>query len=170
MWYMRPQGSPVELERRRRRAVALGERGESPAVIARILGVARPSVYRWLKLAAAGPEGLAAHPHPGPLSRLTAEQHRALEHLLLQGAPAHGWETDRWTCKRVAEVIRRTFGIAYHPEHVRKILYRRLSWSSQKPERRARERDEAEIEQWQQEEWPRIKKRRPAAGYPGFLR
>jgi hypothetical protein len=44
---------------------------------------------------------------------------------------------------------------------VRKRLYRRLHWSSQKPERRARERNEAEIARWQREEWPRIKKQQP---------
>jgi transposase len=146
------------------------EQRESPTQIARILGVARPSLYRWWKAAQAGPQGLAAHPHPGPIRRLTEEQLQELERLLLQGAPAHGWKTDRWTCKRVAEVIRRAFGIAYHPEHVGKIVYQGLRWSSQKPERRARQRDEDEIARWRREEFPRIKKCRSAPGHPGVFR
>ncbi|MFQ6092197.1 MAG: winged helix-turn-helix domain-containing protein [bacterium] len=32
-------------------------------------------------------------------------------------------------------------------------------WSPQKPERRARERNEAEIRKWRSQRWPHIKKR-----------
>jgi Winged helix-turn helix len=41
--------------------------------------------------------------------------------------------------------IRRHFGIDYHPEHVRKVLKRRLKWTSQKPQKKAKERDEEVI-------------------------
>jgi transposase len=50
------------------------------------------------------------------------------------------------------------FGVEYHPGHVWKIL-RGMAWSCQKPERRARERDEDAIRRWRQEDWPRIKKK-----------
>jgi transposase len=166
---MRPRGSAAELERRRRRAVTLLEQGESPTLLARILGVSRASLYRWREMRQRRAEGLAAEPAPGRPRRLTEAQERVLERLLLEGAPAHGWATEVWTCTRVAEVIRRAFGVAYHPEHVRKIVYKRLQWSSQKPERRARQRDEEEIARWQREEVPRIKKRRPASGHVGVL-
>ena len=33
-----------------------------------------------------------------------------------------------------------------------------LGWSAQKPEHRARERDEDAIERWRRVEWPRLKK------------
>jgi transposase len=49
-----------------------------------------------------------------------------LEDLLLDGAVAHGWPDALWTAARVTEVIRRRFGISFHPEHIRKILKRRL--------------------------------------------
>ena len=62
----RPIGTPAELERRRRRAVALMNQGESPTDLARILGVRRNSLYRWHRQARQGPDGLAAKPHPGP--------------------------------------------------------------------------------------------------------
>jgi transposase len=61
----------------------------------------------------------------------------------------------------VAEVIRRRFGVHYDPSGVWHIL-RKLGWSSQKPERRARERDEQEIQRWRREHWPRLKKSPPA--------
>jgi transposase len=121
------------------------QRGESPTVIARILGVCRTSLYRWLGMAEDSPEALAARPHPGPTPRLSGEQLRELEGLLLQGARAHGWPNDLWSAHRVAEVIRRRFGITYRVEHVRKLIRRRLNWSSQKPQKRARQRNEEGI-------------------------
>jgi transposase len=102
---------------------------------------------------------LSAKPHPGRKRRLDDAQLQQLETLLLQGAQEHGWPNNLWTAGRVTQVIRRHFGIRLHPEHVRNILKRRLGWTSQKPERRARERNEKEIQRWQQEEFPRIKKR-----------
>jgi transposase len=89
---------------------------------------------------------LAAKPHAGPKPRLSAEQLAELEALLLKGAKAHGWRTELWTAARAAEVIERHFHVRFHPEHLRKLLKRRLKWTSQKPQRRARERDEAAID------------------------
>jgi hypothetical protein len=76
--------------------------------------------------------------------------------LLAKGAKAHGWPNQLWTAARVARVIQRHFGRRYHPEHVRKVLKRRLGWSSQKPRRRARERDDQEVSRWLGDEYPRI--------------
>jgi transposase len=121
------------------------DEGESPTVIARILGVGRTSLYRWRAMARSSPDGLAATPHPGPRPRLSADQVARLEGLLEEGAKAHGWKTRLWTAQRVADLIQRRFAIRFHPEHARKILKRRLKWTSQVPQRRARERDEAAI-------------------------
>ena len=122
------------------------QRGESPTVIARILGVCRTSLYRWLAIAQQAPMALAAKPHPGPKPRLNDEQIRDLEGLLLQGAKAHGWRTELWTAARAAELIERHLRVRFHPEHVRKMLKRRLKWTSQKPQRRAKERDEVALD------------------------
>ena len=93
---------------------------------------------------------------------MNARQRARLLKLLLKGAVAHGYSTDLWTLPRVAEVIAKTFGVHYHPAHVWKIL-RGEGWSCQKPERRARERDEEAIDRWRAERWPHIKKR-PKSG------
>jgi transposase len=152
---MRPKGTAAELERRRRRAVALVEQGESPTVVARILGVRTASVHRWRRLARR-PHGLDARPVPGPTPGLSDYHLRKLERFLLQGAKKHGWPNDLWTADRVARLIRERLGVSYHPEHVRKILKRRLGWTSQKPKRKARERNDKEIERWLGDELPRI--------------
>jgi transposase len=143
---MRPIGTAEELQRRRLRAVELVEQGESPDDVAHFLGCGRSSVYTWVKRARQTPEMLAAKPHLGPAPRLSAEQLKELEDLLLKGAKAHGWRTELWTAARAAELIERHFGIHFHPEHVRKILKRRLRWTSQKPQKKAKERDELAID------------------------
>jgi transposase len=152
---MRPKGAPEELERRRRRAVELVEQGESPTQVARILGVRVSSVHRWRRLARR-PHGLDARPAPGPTPGLSDYHLQKLERLLAQGAKRHGWPNELWTAARVARLIRVRFGLDYHPEHVRKVLKRRLGWTSQKPKRKPRERDDKEVERWLADELPRI--------------
>jgi len=143
-----------ELEHRRLRAVAAVAAGQKPATVAKVLGVDRGSVYRWLRQARA-PGGLAAKPLDRPPA-LSDRQLRQLQDLLAQGASRHGWPNDLWTAARVTEVIRRHFGIAHHPEYVRKALKRRLGWTSQKPQTKAEERDEDGIRRWVEQEFPRI--------------
>jgi transposase len=150
----RPIGSAAELERRRCRAVALLDQGDSPTTIARVLGVHVTSVHRWRRLHRAG--SLAARIHTGPKPGLTDEQLKELEALLLQGAKHHGWPNELWTAARVARLIEQHFGRKYHPEHVRKILHTRLGWTSQKPRRKARERNDKEVARWSGDELPRI--------------
>lgn len=76
---------------------------------------------------------------------------------MAQGAEAHGFRGDAWTCERVALVIRREFGVSYHPAHVSRLL-KKLRLSLQKPERRADQRDEEAIDNWKEKKWPALKK------------
>jgi transposase len=135
--------------------VQLVEQGESPVVVAHILGVRPSSLHRWRRMARQT-QGLTAKPVPGAKRRLTDPQLSELEQLLLKGAPAHGFPNELWTAARVAQVIHRHFGVEYHPEHVRKLLKRRLDWSSHKPQKRARQRNDKEVERWKADEFPRI--------------
>src|SRR3977135_1325387 len=151
----RPIGTAAELERRRRRAVDLVNRGESPSTVARMLGVHETSVHRWRRLART-PAGLDPKPQPGPTPGLSDYHLRKLERFLLQGAHKHGWPNQLWTADRVAQLIHQRFGLRYHPEHVRKILKQRLDWTSQKPQLRAREQNTKEVERWRGDEFPRI--------------
>jgi len=163
---MRPHGSPADLEARRRRAVALLDKGLGVREVARQIGCSPMSVSRWrATVRARGPDALHPKPAPGRPPRITTRQRAKLLKLLLLGATAHGFRTDLWTLPRVTEVICRTFGVRYHPAHVWKIL-RGEGWSCQKPERRARERDEAAIQRWRTERWPHIKKRPPRRPKP----
>jgi len=119
--------------------------GKGVQEVAEAVGVTPTSVYRWKKaLQAGGPETLTAQPHPGRRPRLSPGQKQALEAVLLRGARAAGFPTDLWTWPRVARVIETHFGVQSHPGHVGYLL-RDLGWSAQKPEQRAREREEAAI-------------------------
>lgn len=156
---MRPPGSPQELERRRRRAITFLREGLQPVEVARRLGVDRRSVRRWrASYRGAGERALAARPASGRPTKLDARSRAQLERSLLQGARACGYPTDLWTCPRVAAWIRRRFGVRYHVDHIGRLL-RSLGWSPQKPERRARERDEKAIQRWIKETWPQVKKK-----------
>jgi len=157
---MRPKGSSAVLEQRRRHAIALLRRGMKPAVVARMLHVSLVSVGRWRKAVdEGGARVLAAKPVPGRPLKLTLAQRAQIADLLLQGPSSHGFGTELWTLARVAEVIERNFGVSYHPSQVWRILLS-LGWSCQKPQSRARERDEQVIARWRRVQWPRIKKSR----------
>ena len=142
---MRYIGTAEEIQRRRIRAVELVDQGDSPDDVAHSLGCGRSSVYTRVEQAAESLDKLAARPHFGPKPRLDDGQLKQLEDELKKGAKAHGWETELWTAARVAVLIERLFKIAFHVEHVRKILRGRPRWTSQKPERRARQPDEEAI-------------------------
>ncbi len=143
----------------RRWAVSLLEKGLGVREVARLIGCSPSSVARWKEVVKkSGMEGLAAKPYPGRPCRLSPGQKEKLLELLKKGPQAHGYGSDLWTLRRVAEVIEKHFGVRYHPAHVLKIL-RALKWSCQKPERRAKERDEEAIQRWRKTEWPHIKKR-----------
>lgn len=142
-------------EFRRRRAIELIEEGERQSTIARFLGVSRVSVYNWCKKYRYN-SNLTTARQPGRPRRLSIEQLETLRTLLAQGAVAHGWENDLWTAKRVTEIIRRHFGIKFSIHHVRIILRDYLGWTSQRPAQKLKERDDAEIQRWMEQDFPRI--------------
>lgn len=160
---MRTKGTAAELEARRRLAVDLLGNGMTLEETARMVHASVSSVKRWKRAwRESGEEGLLSKPHPGPSPRLSESDRGKLVQLLAQGGKANGFSSDAWTCCRVAVLIRREFEVDYHPSHVWKIL-RGLNWSVQKPTLRARERDQAAIDRWREEDWPRIKKGIPTA-------
>ena len=94
----------------------------------------------------------------GAPRKLTDKDLKHLEKMILKGAKAQGFANDLWTCARIAELVKREFGVDYHFNHVGKILAR-MGWSPQRPEKRAIGRDERRIKSWVKTEFPRIKKK-----------
>ena len=142
---MRPTGSAAELEVRRRRAVALLAERKSLTEVAQLVAADVSSVKRWKRAwKKGGDTALASKPIPGRPSKLTTADRRRLAKIVRAGPLKAGFPTDWWTCKRVAEVIRREFDVTYHPDHVGRLLHA-LGFTQQKPQRRAAQRNESAI-------------------------
>jgi transposase len=154
----RLKGSADLLEDRRRRALALCDKGLSLNEVGRRIQCAASSVLRWLRARRrGGADALRVRSSPGRPLKLGQTQRRRLVKLLLRGPIAHGYRTNLWTTARIAVLIEREFGVHYHRDHIGRLMHS-LNWSHQKPERRAVERDEPAIERWKQKDWPRVKK------------
>lgn len=156
---MRPYGSQDTLEKRRCRAIDLLKQGLNLSQAAAKVGSSVSSVFRWQQaFHKRGRDALKPRPVPGRPAKMSPAQKQRLSQILLDGALKGGYSTDLWTQKRVAKVIQERFGVDYHSNHMWRLLHG-LGWSVQKPERRARERDEKAIAHWKRYRWPHIKKR-----------
>jgi transposase len=155
----RQQEPPLEWrEGRRLRAWDLKQAGWTQQAIATALGVTAGAVSQWMRRGReGGVDALRRRVAPGPSPKLTDEQRDQLPALLARGAEDFGFRGEVWTAKRVTTLIRREFGVRYHPNHVGKLL-RAAGWSVQKPITRAGQRNEAAIEAWRTERWPALKR------------
>ncbi len=133
-------------EWRRRRAIELHQAGWTGRAIADALGVVPSTVSNWLRhMRAGGLEALRSRRHQtGKRPKLTAEQQQRLLSLLSAGAEAQGELGERWTGQRVAALIKREFGVVYHPEYIPRLL-RSLGWTPQQPGKQATQRNDAQI-------------------------
>lgn len=157
--------TPAQLEVRRREGARLLQAGKlKPSAIARELGVSRQTVSRWQQLVTCvGRAGLKRRPHTGRRPRLTDRQWQRLACILSHGATAAGFDTARWTLRRIAAVVEEELGVRYHFRSLSRVL-RAHGWSPQRPTTRALERNEALIAAWLRHDWPRIKKGLVEAG------
>jgi len=148
-----------EAAKRRVRAGRLLQSGKKPAEVAELVGAPRQTVYRWQGvLNEEGIDALREMSKGGRPSRMSAEQVEKLRKLVLAGPMACGYGTDLWTLKRVRLLIEKEFAIRYTDVHVWRILGQ-LGFSSQKPEKRAIERDEKAVARWKRRTWPGLKKK-----------
>src|SRR5882757_3491656 len=156
---MRSKGTAAELEARRRLAVLRVSEGWTRAEVAAFLGVHLETVGEWVRAhAAGGPKALAAKPHPGRTPFLTADQEKQVLGWLAESPTKHGFRTDLWTAKRVADLIHTRLAVRFHPHYLREWL-RKRNHTPQKPARRARQQNPVEIDRWLKDDWPRIEKK-----------
>jgi transposase len=153
-------------EGRRLRAWELHQQGWKQKDIAAALGVTPGAVSQWVKRGKdGGTPALRRRPAPGSTPRLTADHRAQLRAALAKGALAFGFSGEVWTTKRIAVLIKELFGVSYHPAHVSRIV-RALGQSSQLPQTRATQRDDAAIAAWHTERWPALNKRRTLKAGP----
>jgi transposase len=163
---MRPIGTAAELERRRILAISRLQDGYSVPEVAEFLGVTQRAVFLWqAAFRRDGPSGVESQPPPPRPTKLTARQERTVLTWFLQSPKSFGFNTELWTGRRVAEVIRRKWGIEFNWRYLLTWLKRR-DITPQKPQRRAREADRDAIDRWRSQDWPRLKNGRDASGPP----
>jgi len=156
------------MEKRRKKAGTLFNKGYSAPEVARRFGVARQVAYRWKSAwEQGGKSALASKGPAGRKPKLTGEQTQQVTEALLAGPAAQGYKTDLWTLPRVAALIEDLTGVRYHPGHVWRLMGA-SGFSCQRPERRAVERDEKAIRRWQRVGWPALKKKRASKDEPSF--
>lgn len=152
-----------EATRKRVRAGRLMLAGKTPAEAARAVGVSRQTAYTWkARLSEGGIEALRGMTTGRP-AQLDEQQLQGLRIALLEGAMAHDFGTELWTLKRVRVLIERLYEVRFSEVHVWRVLGA-LGFSSQKPERRAIERDETAVSAWKRKTWPALKKSVPPSG------
>jgi len=156
-----PSQSPADWrEARRLRAWELFQSGWTETKIAAALGVTQGAVSQWIARGRAGAEvALRTQPRPGAPRKLGSHERAQLRELLAQGAEAHGFVGEIWTCPRVVALIASRWGVSYHPSHVGRLL-RELGWSPQHPKVRATQRNAMAVATWVAEEQPALKKSR----------
>lgn len=153
--------TPEQQQERRLTATRLLQSGQlTQGQVAREIGVSRQSVSRWAQqLTSVGGQALCRRPHTGRNPSLSVAQWQTVLTTLRAGAQASGFPTERWTLARIQSVISGRFGVRYNAHYLSERLHA-LGWSVQVPEVTARERNEALVQAWLRDDWPRIKKKR----------
>jgi transposase len=153
-----PKHKPADYEVLRRRCVELDQTGWKQGPIAQALGLTQGWVSQTLKkYRERGPAALQWRKPPGAPTRLTPDQLSQLVEELNKGAEHQGFAGAVWTRPHVNEVIKKLFDVSYDPSQVGRLL-KKVGWSRQKPQAKARQQDARAVAQWRQERLPELKK------------
>src|SRR5277367_5181561 len=147
------------LEAMRERAVRSVQDGESPEVVADVLGINRSTIYGWLAQYRRGGWGaLKAKPLFGRPPKLDGKKLKWIYDTVTQKSPLQlKFSFALWTREMVATLIKDKFNISLSLVSVGRLLAQ-LSITCQRPLHRALERDEALVQKWLKTEYPKIKK------------
>lgn len=146
------------LERRRLKAGKLFKNGKPQAETARLLGVTPAAVNQWHRAwKKRGIDGLKSKGRPGPSATLTPAKAQKIKAAILKGPRVFGYGTDLWTLERIGAVMRRVAGLSFSVAWTWHIVTT-LGFSCQKPQVKAKERDERAIANWRRKTFPVLKK------------
>lgn len=146
------------LEAMRERAVRSVQDGESPEVVAAVLGINRSTIFSWLAQYRRGGWGaLKAKPLFGRPPKLDGKKLKWIYDTVTQKNPLQlKFSFALWTREMVAAVIKDKFKVSLSLVSVGRLLAQ-LGITCQKPLHRALEQNEALVQQWLKQEFPRIK-------------
>jgi transposase len=121
---VRPIGSQLELEHRRRLVVERILEGYASGDVADFFGVNRSSVSRWMTAYEQGGwEALQAHPIPGRPHRLTCTQEKIIARWLKEKPSDLGFATELWTAERLTQLIEQEFGVHFNAAYFSRWLH-----------------------------------------------
>jgi transposase len=146
------------LEAMRERAVRSVQEGESPEVVARVMGIDRSTIYSWLAQYRRGGWGaLKAKPLFGRPPKLDGRKLKWIYDTVTRKNPLQlRFTFALWTREMVAKLIKDKFNISLSLVSVGRLLAQ-LGITCQRPLHRAFERDEALVQQWLKQEYPKIR-------------
>jgi transposase len=133
--------------------------GASIQEVAEFLEVDARSVQRWWRIFSdKGWPGLTASGRAGRPAKLTPTQEKIVLRWFQESPTDFGFDTELWTCRRLAQLIEEEWGIRLHPRYLPQWL-RERGLTPQKPQRVPRERQSEVIAHWLTNDWPRLKKK-----------
>ena len=144
----------------RRRIVEAVQQGLSQTEAARVFGVARGTVSRWMGLVErVGRRALKARRRGRPpVSRLAPHQAATTVRYIIRGCPDQlSLPFALWTREAVQELLSRKFDLQVSVWTVGRYL-RAWGLTPQKPVRRAYEQNPGAVRKWLEEEYPAIRK------------
>jgi transposase len=156
------------LEVLRERAVAMHQAGNSQLAIASALGVHKNTICRWLKgwhlAGAAALQTKKRGRRPEAKRLLNAEQAAEVQQLMTKHCPDQlDLPFALWGREAVRELVQARFGVRLALRTVSDYL-RRWGFTPQRPIKRALERQDAAIQAWLTEHYPKIATRAKAEG------
>jgi transposase len=149
----------VALEAMRFRAIEAYRQGHTVSEIARIMGLHRGSVSRWItRWRRGGKDALRRTIATGRPPKLDCEKYgwRILR-IVKSSAMKYGYENPLWNCRRIRKTLKKELELDVAVSTVWEAL-KKLNLSAQKPERRALEQDPVARKEWIEKELPRIRK------------
>lgn len=151
---------PSAQEEIRRKAVAGVENGMTQTKAAELFGVARKTIWMWMKTyRTGGADALKARKRgpKGERTRLKGWQAATICTLIRDRHPEQlKLPFVLWTAQAVRQLIHRKFKVHLSARTVRRYLLR-WGFTPQKPVRRAYEQDDAAVQRWLKEDYPAIR-------------
>jgi transposase len=143
---------------------------EAPSVVMESMGLCRTSIYRWLRRhQKEGWEALAEKIAQGPEPKLTDKQRQQVKGWIVGRDPRqYGFDYGLWTRRIVQSLLEKKFGVPLGLTAVGRLLAG-LEITPQKPLRRAYERDPERIQQWLDQDYPKLRRRAKKHGAEIFF-
>jgi len=157
---MRPHGSPLELEHRRKLIVhRVLDDGYSVQDVCSFFDIDPSSVRRWLTTYKRhGDRGLESHPVSGRPLKLSRFQEKIVGRWIHEKPTVFGFRNELWSAGKLSLLIQQEFGVHFNADYLTEWL-RQRHFTPQKPQRVPKERDPKAIAYWLKHDWPRIKRK-----------